>query len=93
MEDLKLKLDAKSKAVDDAVAEKKKIEDELQMLKDQVAQAAKDEEEVVKAAREEVEKNAAEVVEGMKNCNSEEFVQSHEDEEGWNALLMLVVAK
>lgn len=38
MEDLNLALEAKSKAVDDDVIEKKRMEDELQKLKDQNVQ-------------------------------------------------------
>lgn len=83
VEYLKLKLDTKSKDVDDAMAKKKRMEDKMQKLRDQLVQATKDKEEAVKAAREEVEINAAEVVEGMKSYHSKELVQSHEQK--WNA--------
>lgn len=58
MQDLNLALEAKSKAVDDAVAQKKQLLDELQKLKDQnshlqtsLSQTEKDKEEAVKTSQ------------------------------------------
>lgn len=92
VDNLKLELDAKSKAVDDAAAEKNKLEDESRKLKDHnsqlqfyLSQANRDKDGALKAAKEEVEMSDAEVVEEMKNRHADELIESHE--EGWNSVI------